>query len=77
MSIFRISRDEVEEMGRIAMQELEAIEPGCVSTIAGGYVSRPLSCIVPLNMCCVAGIDVANQRVTTLTLSLHTRKQLR
>lgn len=34
----RIPRTEVEEMGRVVMQELEDLEPGCVSTIAGGYV---------------------------------------
>ncbi|TFK87051.1 Nucleotidyltransferase [Polyporus arcularius HHB13444] len=33
----KISRAEVEEMGRVVMRELEELEPGCVSTIVGGY----------------------------------------
>ncbi|OJT01642.1 DNA-directed DNA/RNA polymerase mu [Trametes pubescens] len=33
----KIPRDEVEEMGRVVMRELDALEPGCVSTIVGGY----------------------------------------
>lgn len=33
----KIPRDEVEEMGRVVMDELNYIEPGCVSTIVGGY----------------------------------------
>ncbi|KAI0628369.1 Nucleotidyltransferase [Trametes polyzona] len=33
----KIPRDEVEEMGRVVMQELDEFEPGCVSTIVGGY----------------------------------------
>ena len=33
----RIPREEVEEMGRVVMKELDEFEPGCVSTIAGGY----------------------------------------
>ncbi|KAL1945244.1 hypothetical protein VTO73DRAFT_2095 [Trametes versicolor] len=32
-----IPRDEVEEIGRVVMRELDALEPGCVSTIVGGY----------------------------------------
>ena len=32
----RIPRDEVEEIGRIIHEELNAIEPGCISTIVGG-----------------------------------------
>ena len=35
--IIRIPRAEVEEMSRVVMHELDIIEPGCVSTIAGGY----------------------------------------
>ncbi|KAL1936931.1 hypothetical protein VTO73DRAFT_3904 [Trametes versicolor] len=31
-----IPRDEVEEIGRVVMRELDALEPGCVSTIVGG-----------------------------------------
>lgn len=34
----RIPREEVEEIGRVVMRELDALEPGCVSTIVGGYV---------------------------------------
>lgn len=34
--IARIPRDEVEEMGRVVMKELDDIEPGCTSTIVGG-----------------------------------------
>lgn len=37
----RIPRDEVEEIGRVVMRELDALEPGCVSTIVGGYVRPP------------------------------------
>ncbi|TFY63526.1 hypothetical protein EVJ58_g3189 [Rhodofomes roseus] len=33
----KIPRAEVEEMGRIVMAELDELEPGCVSTIVGGY----------------------------------------
>ncbi|KAI0343503.1 Nucleotidyltransferase [Trametopsis cervina] len=33
----KIPRDEVEEMNRVVMHELDELEPGCVSTIAGGY----------------------------------------
>ncbi|KAI0079811.1 Nucleotidyltransferase [Panus rudis PR-1116 ss-1] len=33
----KIPRDEVEEMNRVIMRELESLEPGCVSTIVGGY----------------------------------------
>ncbi|KAI0785852.1 Nucleotidyltransferase [Abortiporus biennis] len=33
----KIPRDEVEEMGRVVMDELEVIEPGCVYTVVGGY----------------------------------------
>lgn len=33
----RIPREEVEEMGRVVMTELDELEPGCVSTIVGGY----------------------------------------
>ncbi|KAI0800345.1 Nucleotidyltransferase [Fomes fomentarius] len=33
----KIPRAEVEEMGRVVMKELDELEPGCVSTIAGGY----------------------------------------
>ena len=32
----RIPRDEVEEMERVVMRELDKLEPGCVSTIVGG-----------------------------------------
>lgn len=32
----RVPRDEVEEMNRVVMAELNALEPGCVSTIVGG-----------------------------------------
>ncbi len=32
----KIPRTEVEEMGRVVMKELNELEPGCVSTIAGG-----------------------------------------
>ena len=32
----RIPRDEVEEMGRVVMCELDELQPGCTSTIAGG-----------------------------------------
>ncbi|KAF5321048.1 hypothetical protein D9619_001670 [Psilocybe cf. subviscida] len=32
-----IPREEVEEMRRTVMRELHAIQPGCVSTITGGY----------------------------------------
>ncbi|KAF8161313.1 hypothetical protein B0H34DRAFT_840472 [Crassisporium funariophilum] len=32
-----IPRDEVEEMHAIVMAEMEVIQPGCVSTIVGGY----------------------------------------
>ena len=39
----RIPRAEVEEMGRVVTRELEELEPGCVSTIAGGCVSPSLS----------------------------------
>ncbi|KAI8978206.1 Nucleotidyltransferase [Trametes punicea] len=33
----KIPRDEVEEMGRIVMRELNELEPGCMSTIVGGH----------------------------------------
>ncbi|KAI0359237.1 Nucleotidyltransferase [Trametes cingulata] len=33
----KIPRDEVEEMGRVVMRELNELEPGCVSTIVGGH----------------------------------------
>ncbi|KAI0937789.1 hypothetical protein AcW1_003856 [Taiwanofungus camphoratus] len=33
----KVPRDEVEEMNRVVMAELNALEPGCVSTIVGGY----------------------------------------
>ncbi|OBZ65065.1 DNA-directed DNA/RNA polymerase mu [Grifola frondosa] len=33
----KIPRDEVEEMGRVVMRELDQLEHGCVSTIVGGY----------------------------------------
>ncbi|CCM02941.1 uncharacterized protein FIBRA_05056 [Fibroporia radiculosa] len=33
----KIPRAEVEEMNRVVMAELDELEPGCVSTIAGGY----------------------------------------
>ncbi|KAI0090579.1 Nucleotidyltransferase [Irpex rosettiformis] len=33
----KIPRDEVEEMGRVIMRELDELEPGCISTIVGGY----------------------------------------
>ncbi len=36
MVLARIPRDEVEEMGRVVMRELDELEPGCVSTIVGG-----------------------------------------
>ena len=35
----RIPRDEVEEMGRVVMCELDELQPGCTSTIAGGWDS--------------------------------------
>lgn len=34
----RIPRAEVEEIGRVVMHELDVLEPGCVSTIVGGFV---------------------------------------
>ncbi|KAI1785267.1 Nucleotidyltransferase [Ganoderma leucocontextum] len=33
----KIPRAEVEEMDRVVMKELDEFEPGCVSTIVGGY----------------------------------------
>ncbi|KAI0685458.1 Nucleotidyltransferase [Cytidiella melzeri] len=33
----KIPRDEIEEMARVVMLELDELEPGCVSTIVGGY----------------------------------------
>ncbi|KAA1470530.1 Nucleotidyltransferase [Dentipellis sp. KUC8613] len=33
----KIPRDEVEEIHRVVMKELDDVEPGCVSTIVGGY----------------------------------------
>ncbi|TCD66672.1 hypothetical protein EIP91_001090 [Steccherinum ochraceum] len=33
----KIPKDEVEEMGRVVMWELDVLEPGCTSTIVGGY----------------------------------------
>ncbi|KAL6304931.1 Nucleotidyltransferase [Sparassis latifolia] len=33
----KIPRGEVEEMGKVVMAELDELEPGCVSTIVGGY----------------------------------------
>ncbi|KAI0644908.1 Nucleotidyltransferase [Trametes meyenii] len=33
----KIPRDEVGEIGRVIMNELDKLEPGCVSTIVGGY----------------------------------------
>jgi len=33
----RIARKEVEQIARTVMRELEAIQPGCTHTIAGGY----------------------------------------
>ncbi|KAI0710318.1 Nucleotidyltransferase [Cerioporus squamosus] len=33
----KIPRAEVEEIGRVVMRQLEELEPGCVSTIVGGY----------------------------------------
>ncbi|OSX61678.1 hypothetical protein POSPLADRAFT_1145446 [Postia placenta MAD-698-R-SB12] len=33
----QIPRAEVEEMSRVVMDELDELEPGCVSTIVGGY----------------------------------------
>ncbi|THG94502.1 hypothetical protein EW026_g6985 [Hermanssonia centrifuga] len=33
----KIPRDEVEEMNQVVMRELNALEPGCTSTIVGGY----------------------------------------
>ncbi|KAI0764354.1 Nucleotidyltransferase [Trametes elegans] len=33
----KIPRSEVEEMGRVVMHALNELEPGCVSTIVGGY----------------------------------------
>jgi len=33
----KISREEIEEIARLIMQELEHILPGCVHTITGGY----------------------------------------
>ena len=41
---FRIPRDEVEEMRRVVMRELDEVQPGCVSTIVGGYVTTTTSC---------------------------------
>lgn len=35
-----ISRDEVEEIHKAIMEELELLQPGCVSTITGGSVQR-------------------------------------
>ena len=35
----RISRKEVEQISRIAMNELEVIKPGCSHTIVGGCVN--------------------------------------
>lgn len=34
-----IPREEVEEMHRIVMSELDKIQPGLVSTVVGGFVS--------------------------------------
>lgn len=34
-----IPKEEVEEMHAIVMKELETIQPGCISTIVGGYVN--------------------------------------
>ena len=34
----RIPRAEIEELGRAVAAELDALEPGCVSTLVGGYV---------------------------------------
>lgn len=67
----RIPRDEVEEMGRAVMHELNELEPGCVSTIVGGYVSSLQSWPV---LCCRRNIDIeeASRRATTSTLSLRT-----
>ncbi|THH18302.1 hypothetical protein EUX98_g8985 [Antrodiella citrinella] len=39
----KIPKAEVEEMGRVVMRELDVLEPGCTSTIVGGFVSSPLS----------------------------------
>ncbi|KDR75668.1 hypothetical protein GALMADRAFT_248274 [Galerina marginata CBS 339.88] len=39
-----IPREEVEEMHKVVMRELEKIQPGCVSTVVGGYRrGKPLS----------------------------------
>ena len=35
----KIPRPEVEEMGKVVMRELDEFEPGCVSTIVGGYAT--------------------------------------
>lgn len=38
-----IPREEVEEMHRVIMRELDKIQPGCISTVVGGWVSSHLS----------------------------------
>ncbi|KAF4621400.1 hypothetical protein D9613_000864 [Agrocybe pediades] len=34
---FGIPREEVEEIHKVVMQELDEVQPGCVSTVVGGY----------------------------------------
>ena len=38
-----IPRDEVEQMHQVVMAELDKVQPGCHSTIVGGFVSHILS----------------------------------
>ncbi|KAF7798815.1 hypothetical protein EIP86_010041 [Pleurotus ostreatoroseus] len=33
----KIPRDEVEEMSRVVMRELDVVESGCTSTVVGGF----------------------------------------
>lgn len=39
--LIRIPRDEVKEIHRVIMEELDELQPGCVSTIVGGWVLFP------------------------------------
>jgi Fingers domain of DNA polymerase lambda len=66
-----IPREEVEEIREVIMRELDDFQPGCVSTIVGGYVKPPLFSRVFTSYPLV-DIEEANPEATMSTLFSRT-----
>lgn len=66
-----IPREEVEEIREVITRELDEFQPGCVSTVVGGYANAHLS-LLPGSLNISLGIEEANRKATMSTLSSPT-----